>query len=137
MRMAAPDRVEPSFVHDMLEATQFQGDETYFARLAHDAPATMKWIAAHGTEFIKPIYYLAKGPPRIQPAGGGPAIVGKLVRAAREASVAFRYGTAAHSLVGENGRVTGLVIEHAGTQETLPASAVVLACGGFQGDGVM
>jgi len=34
MRMAAPDRVEPSFVHDMLEATRFQGDEGYFATLA-------------------------------------------------------------------------------------------------------
>jgi FAD binding domain. len=34
MRMASPDRVEPSFVHDMLAATNFQGDESYFARLA-------------------------------------------------------------------------------------------------------
>jgi tricarballylate dehydrogenase len=51
MRMAAPDRVEPSFVHDMLEATQLQGDETYFACLAQEAPATVQWIAAHGVEF--------------------------------------------------------------------------------------
>src|SRR4029079_13141376 len=43
MRMAAPDRVEPSFVHDMLEATRFQGDESYFARRAQDAPATVAW----------------------------------------------------------------------------------------------
>src|SRR5204863_7933748 len=41
MRMAAPDRVEPSFVHDMLAATRLQGDETYFARLAQEAPATV------------------------------------------------------------------------------------------------
>jgi len=34
MRMAWVDRVEPSFVHDMLEATKFQGDEDYFATLA-------------------------------------------------------------------------------------------------------
>src|ERR1044072_1788932 len=40
MRMAAPNRVETSFVHDMLAATRFEGDETYFARLAADAPAT-------------------------------------------------------------------------------------------------
>ena len=46
----------------MLEATQFQGDETYFARLAAAAPATVKWIASHGIEFIQPTYYLAKGP---------------------------------------------------------------------------
>jgi tricarballylate dehydrogenase len=75
MRMAAPDRVEPSFVHDMLEATRLQGDETYFARLAREAPATVKWIAAHGVEFHRPTYYLAKGPPRIQPVGGGAAIL--------------------------------------------------------------
>src|SRR5712691_10315819 len=51
MRMAGLDRVEPSFVHDMLEATEGRGDETYFARLAQEAPATVKWIAAHGVEF--------------------------------------------------------------------------------------
>jgi tricarballylate dehydrogenase len=75
MRMAALDRIEQGFVHDMLEATKFRGDETYFARLAKEAPATVKWIAALGIEFIQPTYYLAKGPPRIQPAGGGPAVV--------------------------------------------------------------
>src|SRR6476659_5555685 len=48
MRMAAADRVETSFVHDMLAATRFEGDETYFARLAADAPATVAWIASHG-----------------------------------------------------------------------------------------
>jgi tricarballylate dehydrogenase len=82
MRMAAVDRVEPCFVHDMLAATQYQGDETYFARLAHDAPATCKWIEAQGVEFIRPTYYLAKGPPRIQPLGGGPAVIKQLVAAA-------------------------------------------------------
>jgi tricarballylate dehydrogenase len=82
MRMAAPDRVEPGFVHDMLEATKFQGDESYFARLAREAPATVQWIASHGVEFHQPTYYLAKGPPRIQPAGGGAAIFRELTRAA-------------------------------------------------------
>ena len=32
------------------------------------------WIASHGVAFIQPPYYLAKGPPRIQPPGGGAAI---------------------------------------------------------------
>src|SRR5471032_1198613 len=111
MRMATPDRVEPSFVHDMLEATKFQGDETYFARLAADAPATVKWIASHGIEFIQPTYYLAKGPPRIQPAGGGPALVNELTRAAKAAGISFRHGCAAKALASDNGRITGLVVE--------------------------
>ena len=51
----------------MLAATQLQGDKTYFARLAHEAPATVQWISSHGVEFHQPPYYLAKGPPRIQP----------------------------------------------------------------------
>src|ERR1700730_6810101 len=58
MRMAAPDRVEPTFVRDMLGATKSQGDEAYFARLAKEAPATVKWVASHGIEFIQPPYYL-------------------------------------------------------------------------------
>src|SRR5580704_2354412 len=91
MRMASPERVEPSFVHDMLEATEFRGDETYFSRLAREAPATVKWIASHGIEFTQPTYYLAKGPPRIQPAGGGPAVVKALTRAAKAAGAVFRY----------------------------------------------
>src|SRR5436853_3277253 len=108
MRMAAVDRVEPSFVHDMLEATQFKGDEDYFATLAHHAPATVQWIAAHGVPFHQPVYYLAKGPPRIQPVGGGETIHRELCRAAREAGVAFRFGCAAHSLVTGNDAMCGV-----------------------------
>ena len=134
MRMASPEKVEPSFVHDMLAATKYQGDETYFARLARDAPATVKWIAAHGVEFIQPVYYLAKGPPRIQPVGGGPAIVKQLAQAAKTAGVVFRHGCAAQSLASDNGGVTGLVVSHDDVHEELPADAVILACGGFEGD---
>jgi tricarballylate dehydrogenase len=137
MRMAAPDRVETGFVHDMLAATAFQGDESYFATLAARAPATVQWIAGHGVDFIQPVYYLAKGPPRIQPAGGGPAIVAALARAAKTAGVVLRYGCAARSLTSEHGRVTGIAIEQAGATETLPADAIVLACGGFQGNAAM
>ena len=135
MRMAAPDRVEPSFVHDMLAATKYQGDEAYFARLAHDAPATVKWIAAQGVEFIQPVYYLAKGPPRIQPLGGGPVVVAKLASAAKAAGVTFRYGCAAKAIASENGRIIGLDIAEGDVHEMLPADAVILCSGGFEGDG--
>jgi tricarballylate dehydrogenase len=90
MRMVAPDRVEPSFVDDMLAATGGRGDRAYFERLAAEAPETMRWIASHGVAFHKPVYYLAKGPPRIQPVGGGPAIVGALTNAAKASGVTIR-----------------------------------------------
>jgi tricarballylate dehydrogenase len=131
MRMAAPDRVEPSFVQDMLEATQFKGDASYFARLAHDAPSTLQWIAAHGVEFHRPTYYLAKGPPRIQPVGGGAAIFRELTRAAQNQGVLFRHACAAEALVGDGGAISGVRVSGG---ETIAAAAVVLACGGFQGN---
>jgi tricarballylate dehydrogenase len=137
MRMAAPDRVETSFVHDMLVATRFEGDETYFARLAADAPATVAWIASHGVEFIQPTYYLAKGPARIQPLGGGPAIVTALTDAARQAGVLLRYGCAAREIMRHHGSIAGLTVMQDGKTETLAADAVILACGGFQANASM
>jgi tricarballylate dehydrogenase len=134
MRMASPAHMEATFVSDMKEATKGQCDEAYFTRLAADAPATVKWIAQHNIEFIQPTYYLAKGPPRIQPSGGGPALIKQLTLAARQAGVAFRHGCAAGELVTDNDRIRGLAIEQDGTRETIPADAVVLACGGFQGN---
>lgn len=132
MRMAAPDRVEPSFVHDMMQATRGAGDEGYFARLAQEAPATVAWIGMHGVKFHQPTYYLAKGPPRIQPMGGGPALLAALVAAAKRAGVAFRYGCAAQSLLHDGGRIAGVALAGGAT---IRADAVVLASGGFAGNG--
>ena len=137
MRMASPERVEPSFVHDMLTATQFRGDESYFARLAADAPATVKWLVSHGIEFIQPPYYLSKGPTRIQPVGGGANLIKVLTQAANKAGVTFRYGYVAREIVATDGGITGVVIELGSAHETLPADAIVLACGGFQGNPAM
>jgi tricarballylate dehydrogenase len=134
MRMAAVDRVEPSFVRDMLDATQLRGDQRYFAVLAERAPATMKWIASHGVPFHQPTYYLAKGPPRIQPVGGGATIHRELSRAALAAGVTFRHSCAADQLVSEHGRLTGVGLT---SGEILPADAVVLASGGFQAEPAM
>ena len=134
MRMAWPDRIEPTFVQDMLAATQRRGEASYFARLAAEAPATVKWLASLGIEFIQPTYYLAKGPPRIQPVGGGAVLIEILTRAATQAGVVFRYGCVAREIVSEDGCITGLVVDEAGARRTLPADAIVLACGGFQGN---
>ncbi|HXF87267.1 MAG TPA: FAD-dependent oxidoreductase [Xanthobacteraceae bacterium] len=132
MRMAAPDRVEPSFVRGMMQATRGAGDEGYFARLAQEAPATVAWLGTHGVKFHQPTYYLAKGPPRIQPVGGGPALLAALVEAAKRAGVAFRYGCAGQSLLREGGRIAGVALAGG---ETIRADAVVLASGGFAGNG--
>jgi tricarballylate dehydrogenase len=137
MRMAAVDRVEPGFVPDMLAATAHRGDAAYFTTLAAHAPATVAWMASHGIEFIQPPYYLAKGPPRIQPVGGGTGLVSTFVRAAKATGVEIRYGCGAEELVVDGGRIAGVVVTAGGSRETLPADAVVLATGGFQGSAEM
>ena len=96
----------------------------------------MQWIAAHGVEFHRPTYYLAKGPPRIQPVGGGASIFRELTRAAQDAGVAFRHACAAEALlcegnVDEGGAIRGVRVSGG---EVIAADAVVLACGGFQGN---
>jgi len=132
MRLDAPDRIAPEFEDDMRRASNGRGDELYFHALANNATATVGWLAAHGLEFCSPGYYLSAGPKRIQPVGGGCALVSALLRAARRHGVVVQYGRAAQRLVVENGRVNGLVVASGGAMETILADAVILATGGFQ-----
>ena len=98
MRLAAPDRLAPGFEDDMQQVSGGLADQAYFRTLAERAAATIEWLQAHGIEFTIPVYYLSTGPPRIQPAGGGGAIVEKLSHAAKQAGVKFLYETSAMRL---------------------------------------
>jgi tricarballylate dehydrogenase len=137
MRLAAPDRLAPGFEDDICEVSGGLADQSYFRTLAEQATATIGWLQTHGIEFTIPVYYLSTGPPRIQPVGGGGAIVEKLSHAAKQAGVKFVYATSATRLRMAEGRVCGLDIQSGDGATTLDADAVVLACGGFQGNVVM
>jgi tricarballylate dehydrogenase len=135
MRMAATDRLAPGFEDDMRQASGGLGDQSYFRTLAEHAPKTIGWLETHGIEFDTPVYYLSAGPPRIQPVGGGSAIVAKLLEAAKKAGVNVLYQTSATRLVMAEGRVRGVEVQSGGGAiATLDAHAVVLASGGFQGN---
>src|SRR5260370_36074934 len=133
MRLAAPDRIALDFERDMLEASNGRADRLYFRTLANNATATVGWLATHGVESCSLGYYLTAGPVRIQPVGGGRAIVGALSRAAKRHGVAVQYGRSAQRLVvAPNGLVSGLVVASGDTTEMMRADAVILATGGFQ-----
>jgi tricarballylate dehydrogenase len=134
MRLEAPDRLSPDFVEDMIAVSGGANDRGYFETLAAKAPGTMGWLQRHGVKFHTPVYYLSVGPPRIQPVGGGEAIVLALTQAASAAGVAFIYDCRAEKIeTDSSGAVTGLGVKEGGVRRTLAADAVVLACGGFQG----
>ena len=138
MRLAAPDRIDPSFEQDMQHASDGLADRNYFRMLAEHAVPTVGWLQAHGVEFVTPIYYLSAGPARIQPVGGGSAIVEKLAAAAQRAGVKISYETMFKGLVMEGHRVCGVQTQSSdGAAATLEADAVILACGGFQGNAAM
>jgi tricarballylate dehydrogenase len=139
MRMSAPDRVAPHFEEDMQAASGGRADPAYFRRLREEAPAAIAWLARHGVAFHQPVYYLSAGSARIQPAGGGSAILTALESAAQAAGVDIRYETRAERLLpGPDGAVGGVEVRsRTGAFEVIEARAVVLACGGFAGNGEM
>src|SRR5262245_26190890 len=125
MRLAAPDRVGPDFERDMLEASDGRADRHYFRTLAGNATATVGWLGTHGVRLASPGYYLRAGPMRVQPVGGGRAIIAVLSRAAKPHGIAVQYGCSAqHVVLSENGRVSGLVVASWDTTETMRADAV-------------
>jgi len=138
MRLDAPDRLGCGFEDDMLEASGGLADRNYFRALAENAVPTIGWLQAHGVEFTIPIYYLSAGPARIQPVGGGKAIVEKLRDAAKSAGVKVRYESCVTRLVMAAHRVRGVEFQCSdGVTTTLDADAVILASGGFQGNAAM
>ena len=114
-------------------------DAGYFRTLAENAVQTIGWLQSHGVEFVTPVYYLSSGPARIQPVGGGSAIVEKLVDAAQRAGVKVLYQTAVTDLVmAEGHRVCAVETQSShGVTTALKADAVILAAGGFQGNAAM
>jgi tricarballylate dehydrogenase len=137
MRLEAPDRISPVFEDDMQEASGGLADRNYFRTLVENAVPTIGWLQSHGVEFITPLYYLSAGPARIQPVGGGGAIVEKLVSAAKQAGVKFAYDSPVNRLIMKNDRVSGVEARCRDGVETHDADAVILACGGFQGNPAM
>ena len=114
MRLEAPDRIAPGFEEDMQAASGGLADRRYFRTLADNAVQTIGWLQAHGVEFVTPVYYLSAGPARIQPVGGGRAIVEKLLAAATSAGVKVRYEHEAKALVMAKGdRVSGIAVQSA------------------------
>jgi tricarballylate dehydrogenase len=135
IRMRAPDAMEPGFADEIVAQSGGRADRAYFERLAAEAPATARWLQGKGVEFHTPPYYLAKGPARIQPVGPIGVLFDVLWRSAKAAGIEFLYGRELRRLTVEGGRVTGAEI--GAPPVVLKADAVVLACGGFEGNSEM
>jgi len=134
------DVYEPgeSFVDDVVGFSGGRTPSWYVEALVEHLPETMEWIQGHGARFRRlPTYFINSNRPRLQPNGGGEALLNALRPAAEKLGVEFRYHTTAQRLVtNEDGRVTGVVVSDDEGERILAARSVVIASGGFEGDPV-
>src|SRR5688572_22028234 len=141
--------LDPSLVHltsepranwpSVVKGLSFN-DPELIAAFAAAAGPTVEWMKRFGLRFdFLPTQFLTKSQPRLLPVGGGLALIEALGAAAEKHGAKFVYETAATALVRDaSGAVTGVralakgnrVVEYAG-------KAVVLACGGFEGNAEM
>jgi tricarballylate dehydrogenase len=115
-------------------------DPDFIATFAGEAGATVSWLTGFGVRFdFLPTQFLTKSQPRLLPVGGGLALVEALASEAERRGATFLYDTAAFDLILDSaGAVRGVRASTKGGPLTkLEADAVVLACGGFEGNAEM
>jgi tricarballylate dehydrogenase len=113
-------------------------DPELVSTFAENAPPTIAWLKQQGVPF-GPIGYYGLTPrssPRISISGGGLALIEAMVPRAEERGARFFYETTAQGLIlDDDGAVIGLKASGKGNRTvTFKARAVVLACGGFEGN---
>jgi tricarballylate dehydrogenase len=115
-------------------------DPNVVTTLADNAPDTLAWASGFGVRYeTLAVPFPTSVQPRISPSGGGLALIGAFVPTFLANGGTIRYQSAAHALiVAEDGSVAGVC--GVGLQNkpfTVTAGAVILACGGFEGNAEM
>ncbi|MBV9593816.1 MAG: FAD-binding protein [Actinobacteria bacterium] len=129
--------LDPQWVGRVQEVSKNLADLEFCLAFEREIPNTGEFLRSHGVEVMFR-EAMQEGMPRTgSPNGGGLAIVDALARYVDEApNAAIFYETEAIRLsVSDEGRVDGVVVRGPdGLLRTLHAPAVVLACGGFEGN---
>lgn len=164
LRMKSLDEVSDDFTEHLAEnagfyldpdlAAEMAGDRSSWSHItrslgmpdtavieafADNVPQTIAWLQSIGVRFdFLPTQFLTKSQPRLLPVGGGQALVDALAAKAEALGVDFHYETTARELiVDEEGAVQGLVCRRMDGRLIRLRGAVVLACGGFEGNAEM
>lgn len=141
--------IDPSLLHltaepaaswpSVLRAMGF-ADPEVISTLADEAAPTLRWLRGFGLRFARlEAPFLTAVQPRIAPSGGGLALIEALAARFEAGGGRIHYEVAAQHLIqGPTGAVAGVRgVGHGNRPVTFRAGAVVLACGGFQGNAEM
>ena len=133
---------EGQFFDDMARITQYRTDPDMCEILVKSSRETILWMRDQGVRFFPNFGRQAYrvngrfkfwGGATIAVSSGGPGLVDSLFKAAERIGVTVRYNAWVRDLMRDDGRVCGVVLlNEDGHEETVRASAVVLACGGFE-----
>jgi tricarballylate dehydrogenase len=114
-----------------LARSQSMVDPDLLSAFADSAGPTLRWLESAGLRFdFLPTAFITTTTTRLLPVGGGLAMVETLTTACQAKGVEFRFETTAQSLLKAAGRVAGL----ATSAGDIEGDAVILACGGFEGN---
>jgi tricarballylate dehydrogenase len=109
-------------------------DNPDMARLVvRESRTLFQWMSDHGVRWqqaLKATLHLSRT--NLFFLGGGKALVNTYYQTAERMGVEVRYDACADGLEFDGKRVRGVVVERDGERRTLPARAVVVACGGFE-----
>lgn len=137
-RVDAEGRLDPGFSALMADVSEGKADAESCRVLEAEAPTTVALLRDVGVELVElPLEVAATAPGYLVPIGGGEAIVNALAAHVDAADgTEIIYGTEATELIVDGeGRVCGVRVRDAsGSSRELRAGAVVLACGGFEGN---
>jgi len=148
MRIAEDGRFDTNWRNLVDELGRGLSDSDYCSALEREVPATLEFLTSHGVALERlswpaPINF-AHGEVAVQtvmhPVDGGAGIVAGLgARVESHESTDIYYTTEAVRLsIGQDGAVDGVIARGAdGKLRTLYAVAVVIACGGFEGNAEM
>jgi tricarballylate dehydrogenase len=131
-----------AYYDDMALVTESRCDPDLTEVLVSRSLPTLEWMRGNGVRFA-PAYHRQAfeidgrfrfwGGLTVEAVGGGLGLVDALSAAAERAGVAVRYATRAIALAEQRGRICGVRVRaRDGSEEVIPARAVVLASGGFE-----
>ena len=134
---------EEQFYDDMFRLTRFRSDPVLCELLVRRSFEAIKWLRGKGVRF-QPIYgrqafkvdgrFKFWGGLTVEAWGGGPGLVDGERSIAQSKGIVTRYGCRAAGLMTAGDKVVGVRLREGGSNQTISASAVVLACGGFESD---
>ena len=132
-----------AFFMDVAEMTDYRADPDLVDVLVNASFDSVKWLREQGVRFLPSPGLHPADPdgmvpmrgtaPAVEVSGGGAGLVHALFERAAAVGVPVCYKTRAVGLVTDvTGRVAGVTVRHEGSEHTIRAVSVVLACGGFE-----